>query len=165
MSLTKQEYSSPTSKAPLFASRANVFLSSYTAIILKAFACEGFYFYIKRGKRAEITVSLKARRWMNSSPCFLYCKSLFLADVDIFAVILEKVVIQNDWYLFEQCCVNAFTLENAVNICSITAQLFCKPRNRTSLIIKLLFYDISNMNHICLECSVCPFYPIEFVQK
>ena len=47
--------------------------------------------------------------------------ALFIADVYILAVILEEIVVQYDGYFLKQCGVNALALENAVDVCPVTA--------------------------------------------
>lgn len=50
-------------------------------------------------------------------PCFLFV----IRDVDVAAVILEKIVFQNYRYFLKQGCVDAFAFEDAVDVCPVAA--------------------------------------------
>ena len=77
--------------------------------------------YKKRGKRAEITVFLKVatRPKYHVATVIGICVSLF--NVQVVAVILEKVMFQYCGNLHKECCVYALALEDAVHIGAVAA--------------------------------------------
>lgn len=83
------------------------------------------------------------------------CVLFFLRYVEynsqrqFFFVVLKKVVLKDIRYAYKQRCVYTFSFKNIVHISTITMKLFCKPRRRTSLFVKDMFYDTANMHHYC----------------
>ena len=75
----------------------------------------------KRGKRAEIKPFSSRQELAKHTPAFYPLNVQLPFDVDILAVIFEKVVVQYDRDLFEQSRVNALTLEDAVDVGSVAA--------------------------------------------
>ena len=56
-------------------------------------------------------------------------------------------MIQSPGNLGQQRRIDTFTLENIVHIGAVATKFVCEPRNGTSLTVKLLFDDFSNVYH------------------
>ena len=52
---------------------------------------------------------------------FVFKNLLLVANVYILAVVLEKVVVENDGYFYQQSGVYALAFENAVNVSPVAA--------------------------------------------
>lgn len=75
----------------------------------------------KRGKRAEIKPFSSRLELAKHTPAFYSFKVQLPFDVDILAVIFEKVVVQYDRDFLEQSRVNALALEDAIDVGSVAA--------------------------------------------
>lgn len=66
----------------------------------------------------------------------------------LFYVIVEEVMVQDEAYLQQQARVYALALEDGINIGALATQFSCEPRHRAFLAAQLGLNDLSYMHHL-----------------